>query len=107
VRSPSYTLVEEHAAGGWDVLHLDLYRLGEGASLAEFGLRDRHLPRTLMLIEWPERAAAGGLPPRDLAISLGITARGHRLEAAGLSAAGERLQHALLRDLPDDCSLSS
>jgi tRNA threonylcarbamoyladenosine biosynthesis protein TsaE len=95
IRSPSYTLVEEHAVPGWEVLHIDLYRLAEGESLRELGLRERHAPGALLLIEWPERAAAGGLPPVDLAIDLAIADSGHHLEARALSASGNKLLAAL------------
>jgi tRNA threonylcarbamoyladenosine biosynthesis protein TsaE len=106
IRSPSYTLVEEHAAGGWEVLHLDLYRLAEGDSLQEFGLRDRQVPGVLLLVEWPERAAAGALPPVDLALTLEIRTQDHRLAASARSSAGASLLRALLLDESDDSPLS-
>lgn len=96
VRSPTYTLVEEHDAGSWRALHLDLYRLSPGESLAELGLRDAHVPGTLMLVEWPERAAARALPPVDLELQLFIEGEhARRLEASAPSAAGVRLRSAL------------
>jgi tRNA threonylcarbamoyladenosine biosynthesis protein TsaE len=110
VRSPSYTLVEEHAASGWDVLHLDLYRLDEGAQLDEFGLRERHAARTLMLVEWPERAAPGALPPVDLALSLALpgtaAAVGHVLDAQASTPTGTALLRAFLTAPHDDSTLS-
>jgi tRNA threonylcarbamoyladenosine biosynthesis protein TsaE len=106
IRSPSYTLVEEHAAGGWEVLHLDLYRLAEGDSLQEFGLRDRQVAGVLLLVEWPERAAARALPPVDLALTLRIRPQDHRLAVSAHSPAGGNLARAVLRDQPDDSPLS-
>lgn len=95
IRSPSYTLVEEHMVARWEVLHIDLYRLAEGESLRELGLRERHTPGTLLLIEWAERAAPGALPPPDMAIDLAIAAAGHELTARALSPSGDKLIAAL------------
>ena len=83
VRSPSYTLLETYHAGGLRVLHLDLYRLEGAGDLAVLGLRDELDPGTLLLIEWPERAA-DTLPAPDLCVTLSIAGHGRqaRLEAA-------------------------
>jgi tRNA threonylcarbamoyladenosine biosynthesis protein TsaE len=69
VRSPTYTLVEPYAFGDWRVLHLDLYRLAGARDLEALGLRDELDGRTLLVVEWPERAGAA-LPAPDLAITL-------------------------------------
>lgn len=98
IRSPTYTLVEEHTAGAWEVLHLDLYRLAEGEDLAGLGLRERHVPGTLLLVEWPERAGPRQLPPVDLALELDVAADGHQLTARGDSPAGLRLRAALVAE---------
>ena len=106
IRSPSYTLVEEHAAGRWEALHLDLYRLEASDALEELGLRDRHRPGTLMLIEWPEKAHPRGLPPADLVLKFHLGSGGHELEAEARSAAGGALLQALLAASPDENGLS-
>lgn len=71
VRSPSYTLVETHAAGPLTVLHVDLYRLVDPEELEALGLRDAHAPGTLWIVEWPERAG-GALPAPTLWLDLAI-----------------------------------
>ncbi len=107
IRSPSYTLVEEHAAGRWEALHLDLYRLETRDALEELGLRERHRPGTLMLVEWPERARPGELPQADLTLSLSLTADAHVLRPQAATLLGDALLHALLPALPDESRLSS
>lgn len=57
VRSPTYTLIESYDCAGWQVHHLDLYRLRDAAELAGLGLRDLLEPRALVIVEWPERDA--------------------------------------------------
>jgi tRNA threonylcarbamoyladenosine biosynthesis protein TsaE len=96
VRSPSYTLVEEYAAAGWDVLHLDLYRLAPGEDLQELGVRDRHHGAALLLVEWPERAPPAGLPPADLALRFDIGPTGHRVAGDALTLIGKPLLAAIL-----------
>ncbi len=82
VRSPTYTLVERYPlAAGSEALHLDLYRIGGAAELEYLGLDDAGA--CLWLVEWPERGA-GGLPPADLHVHLGVAGSGRsaRLDPA-------------------------
>ncbi len=82
VKSPSYTLLEPYRLAEVDVLHLDLYRLGDPEELEYLGLRDLLTPRALVLVEWPER---GGdlLPPADLDLGLEHLPGGRRIACAG------------------------
>jgi len=96
IRSPSYTLMEEYAVAGWSVLHLDLYRLSPGEDLHELGLRDRHHGALLLLVEWPERAAPGQIPPMDLSLLFEIASDGHRLSGEALTPVGKPLLAAIL-----------
>jgi len=104
VRSPTYALIETYTAPAGEAVHIDLYRLQGAADLAQLGLRDYLNPRTLLLVEWPERAAAA-LPRADLTVrfeSLSAdpaAGRSARLEA--LSAAGERWLMLTLAALAD------
>ncbi|NLA69046.1 MAG: tRNA (adenosine(37)-N6)-threonylcarbamoyltransferase complex ATPase subunit type 1 TsaE [Gammaproteobacteria bacterium] len=74
VKSPTYTLVERYplAAGG-EVLHLDLYRIGNAGELEFLGLDDADA--RLWLVEWPERGA-GALPAPDLEVALEVLDEG-------------------------------
>ena len=61
VKSPSYGLVERYDLPGLIVHHLDLYRLGDPGELDFLGLEDLLADDSVLLVEWPERAA-GRLP---------------------------------------------
>ncbi len=67
VPSPTFTLVQTYELPRFSLVHADLYRLSGAAELAELGFDD--LPeRSLVLLEWPDRAA-GFLPPDRLDIT--------------------------------------
>lgn len=87
VRSPTYTLLETYEPQGHRVLHLDLYRLGDGTEVAPLGLRDELIPGALLLIEWPERAERQ-LPPADLKIRLSVAEVGRVASLSSPSQAG-------------------
>ncbi|MGO4713677.1 tRNA (adenosine(37)-N6)-threonylcarbamoyltransferase complex ATPase subunit type 1 TsaE [Bradyrhizobium sp. 2TAF24] len=56
VPSPTFTLLQTYDLSPFQVLHADLYRLGDALELEEIGLSP--LPDGVVtLIEWPERAA--------------------------------------------------
>jgi tRNA threonylcarbamoyladenosine biosynthesis protein TsaE len=94
VKSPTYTLIEPYEPGGLPVYHLDLYRLGDPEELEYLGLRDLLGGEALLLVEWPERAAAA-LPPPDLEVRIAYAGTGRDLE---LSGSGPRAA-ALFRSL--------
>lgn len=90
IRSPTYTLVERYplpactmTAG--EALHLDLYRIGDGAELEFLGLDD--VEAALWLVEWPERGG-GSLPAADLRVALAIEGDGRRCELQSMTAVG-------------------
>lgn len=105
VRSPSYTLVEEYAASPWEILHLDLYRLTDPGELEGLAVRERHVPGTLILVEWPDRGA-GVLPSADLAVSLSLGEASHAARLRPQSAAGTRILERFPQKLPDVVQLS-
>lgn len=78
VRSPTYTLIEHYEVGGQSIHHLDLYRVGDPEELEYLGLRDLLDGTGLLLVEWPERGAAG-LPEPDLEIGITHAPPGRRL----------------------------
>jgi tRNA threonylcarbamoyladenosine biosynthesis protein TsaE len=90
VRSPTYTLIETYAAGGWTIQHLDWYRLASAAELETLGFRDLLGPAQLVLIEWPERAAAIAVSA-DLQIELRYLPAGRELQWRAQSEVGRQV----------------
>jgi len=88
VRSPTFTLLESYDCAAHLVLHVDLYRLAGSADVAGLGLRDEARPGVLLLVEWPERAAAA-LPPADLHVHLSIAGEGRRARLEAASPVGQ------------------
>ncbi|HBX73271.1 MAG TPA: tRNA (adenosine(37)-N6)-threonylcarbamoyltransferase complex ATPase subunit type 1 TsaE, partial [Halieaceae bacterium] len=76
--------------GELEVFHFDLYRLGDPTELEFMGIRDYFGPRSLCLVEWPERGH-GVLPPADLAITIAAAGSGRSLQVQARSDAGERI----------------
>lgn len=104
VPSPTYTLVEPYAAGGFRVLHVDLYRLRDPAELDDLGIADDlraggAAVRGLLLVEWPSR---GGdrVPPADLRVQLAVAGSGRQVALVARTATGERLRDEVRRTVP-------
>ena len=93
VRSPTYTLMEPYFLGGTQVLHLDLYRLGDPGELEFLGIRDLLDEKHIVLVEWPERAG-DLLPMADLEVLLTYEGDGRRVR---ISAGTDRGRQLLLR----------
>ena len=87
VKSPSYGLLETYEAGGFNILHLDLYRIEDPEELEYLALRDLFDARTVLLIEWPERGA-GHLPDADLTLEFGENESGRYIACRGTSDHG-------------------
>ena len=86
VKSPTYTLVEPYEAVlGGPVFHLDLYRLGGGQELAYLGIDDYLATRSVLLIEWPERAERE-LPAPTIDLTLLPQAAGRTLQLTSVEA---------------------
>lgn len=105
VPSPTFTLMQSYELPRFPLVHADLFRLSGAADLAELGFDD--LPEaTVVLLEWPDRAA-GLLPPERLDIaftvipSQGAEARNVRYTGYG-SFAGRAERIALIRTFLDD-----
>lgn len=87
VPSPTFTLVQSYETPRGPVLHADLYRIGSAEELLEIGL-DEVADASVVLIEWPERAAAA-LAPDRLTVTLVLApAAGHVGRSATLTASG-------------------
>lgn len=85
IRSPTYTLVERYPLPSGEALHLDLYRIGDGAELEFLGLDDADA--ALWLVEWPERGG-DSLPAADLRVGLAIEGDGRRCELLPMTLSG-------------------
>src|SRR6516162_2317965 len=70
VPSPTFTLMQTYNLPQFPLVHADLFRLSGSAELAELGFDD--LPEgTVVLVEWPDRAAGFLRPDRiDVALTL-------------------------------------
>jgi tRNA threonylcarbamoyladenosine biosynthesis protein TsaE len=90
VRSPTYTLMEPYSLAGKQIIHLDLYRLGDPGELEFLGFRDLIDEDHIVLIEWPERAG-DLIPPADLVITLSYEGEGRRIHIRAGSDRGKRL----------------
>lgn len=89
VKSPTYTLVEPYALADGEVLHFDLYRLGDEEELEAIGFRDYLASGATCLVEWPERAP-DALRHTDLAIVLSLAGAGRRAQLAAHSERARR-----------------
>ena len=72
VTSPTFALVHRYDSARSPVYHLDLYRLRGPEELTNIGWDEIVSSQSLVLVEWPERAA--GAVPDHVAIDLEHTA---------------------------------
>lgn len=79
VKSPTYTLVEPYELADKTIIHCDLYRLSSGEELELLGFREFLNDKTIVLIEWPEKAA-DYLPAADINIHLSYHPDGREVE---------------------------
>ena len=94
VPSPTYTLVQTYRIGGIDLVHADLYRLGDPSELVELGL-DEAMGAAICLIEWPDRLDRA--PEDALRIALVPDGAGRRATLSGperLTVGIEAVAHA-------------
>lgn len=68
-----YELPKESGRGFMRLAHLDAYRLEGGAALRPLGFHELYAdPKTLIVLEWPERVAAA-LPAGPVRIALAVS----------------------------------
>jgi N-acetylmuramate 1-kinase len=72
VPSPTFTLLQSYELPRFTLVHADLYRLSGAAELSEIGFDDL-AEETVVLMEWPDRAA-GFLPANRLDITFTLAA---------------------------------
>lgn len=58
VKSPTFGLLEHYPLASLQVLHLDLYRIGDPGELEFLGVEDLLDEQTVLLIEWPDKGGA-------------------------------------------------
>lgn len=63
VTSPTFCIVQEHAAGSADariplLVHMDLYRLHDEDDVLAIGWEDYLARGAVLVVEWPERAGS-------------------------------------------------
>ena len=56
VTSPTFAILQEYAAPGFQVVHADLYRLKNDAELDNLGWDEIVAGAQVLIVEWPERA---------------------------------------------------
>lgn len=56
VSSPTFTIVNEYAGNGRELLHFDLYRLGSADELLDIGWDDYLARGAVCAVEWSENA---------------------------------------------------
>ena len=100
VPSPTFTLIQSYALARGNVVHADLYRVGDPSEVVELGL-DEVAENAIVLLEWPDRAE--DLPADRLDIALTLTdpraPNQRQMEIAGHGAFAARLERfAALRD---------
>jgi tRNA threonylcarbamoyladenosine biosynthesis protein TsaE len=97
IRSPTFTLVEPYRTARGAVDHLDLYRIAaDTRELEAIGYRELRAEPGLVIVEWPERAAAA-LGPPDVAATLELEATGRRLILGAGTPTGRQWLEALSR----------
>jgi len=94
VKSPSYGLLETYAAGGQNVLHLDLYRIEDPEELEFLAIRDLYDDTAVLLVEWPDRGEQY-LPKPDLVLKFGEKDEVRFVECRVRSERGRDLSHAV------------
>jgi tRNA threonylcarbamoyladenosine biosynthesis protein TsaE len=97
VKSPTYGLLESYQAGGFDFLHLDLYRIENPAELEFLAIADQFTGEGVLLIEWPEKALPL-LPAPDLRMHFTEAADTRRLDCEALTSTGRQVLESGLLD---------
>lgn len=109
VRSPTYTLIEPYETASRAIYHLDLYRLTTPAEVEPLGIRDLLTGSTVLLIEWPSRAA-GSIPAADLWIDIAYPTtgtEGRRIRLTPHSLKGANAVRHIVAAIPELRQLSS
>lgn len=91
IKSPTYAVVEPHAAARFPVWHFDFYRFDDPREWEDAGFRDLFASPGLKLAEWPQKARAV-LPLADLVIHIDAEDNGtRRVRLRAATARGQEL----------------
>lgn len=91
VKSPTYGLLEHYPLERMQVLHLDLYRIGDADELEFLGLADLFDENTIVLVEWPEKSGRW-LPEPDFVFDFSYTDSGRDLAWRAQSPAAQKIR---------------
>jgi tRNA threonylcarbamoyladenosine biosynthesis protein TsaE len=86
-KSPTYALVEPYTLSRLDLYHFDFYRFKDRSEWLNSGFREHFNPRSLCVVEWPEKAG-DLLSPPDLHIVLEPKGEARRASVEARSPAG-------------------
>lgn len=97
VKSPTYTLVEIYelepyliefnVKSNYNIYHFDLYRFIDEEEWDAAGFRDYFNPKSICLIEWPEKAAQV-LPEPDIHVHILHNKNARKIQFSAASALG-------------------
>src|SRR5512145_519066 len=87
-KSPTYALVEPYSFSRLDLYHFDFYRFKNRSEWLNSGFREHFNPRSVCVVEWPEKAA-DLLSTPDLHIKLEFEGEARRASLEACSPAGE------------------
>lgn len=96
VKSPTFTLVEPYDLGSLQVYHFDLYRLADPGELEYIGMDDYYGDNSLLLLEWPEKAA-GHLQTCDLELAIDVDGEKRNISTIARTLRGEQICRQLKR----------
>jgi tRNA threonylcarbamoyladenosine biosynthesis protein TsaE len=94
VKSPTYTLLEQYEAAGFQLRHFDLYRFRDAIEWETAGFGDEFDGTNICLVEWPEQAA-GLLPAADLEIIFEILPEGRNISLNAHTDTGKKCLNSL------------
>jgi len=87
-KSPTYALVEPYRFSRLDLYHFDFYRFKDKSEWLNSGFREHFNPRSLCVVEWPEKAG-DLLSAPDLHIRLEFEGEARWVWLEARSPAGE------------------
>ena len=91
VASPTFILRAEYE-GKFPLAHVDLYRLDSQDEIKRLGLFDQEDPRTVLVIEWPEKAESA-LPPHR--VDIRISPEGESIRRVSMTGIGSEYRYLL------------